>query len=309
MTPTSLPVSPYGTFTGNLFQYSTLPSLVAFESQKIQPKKCILIGGLSDALIPVPYTQNIQQICNEIGWSLVQPTISSSGMGFGHGSLQRDTDEISLLMKYLIEHHHAEKFCIIGHSTGCQNAIHLTRYGESEVLEYLKGIVLQAPVSDREGAMVDNPEQYKLNINHARLLQEQGKEDEMMPRDSFWAPITAYRFLSLQGKGGDDDYFSSDFTDEELSVRLKHVSQCGEFFGLRALVAFSKEDEYVPNHVDKDLLLERLCSAMNTECNIHGREMVATPLMLENSNHNLSNDDNDKSIFVEAVKDLLININ
>lgn len=213
-------------------------------------------------------------------------------------------------MEYLICHHDASKFVLIGHSTGCQNAIHLTKYGESDILEKLKGIVLQAPVSDREGAMVDNPKQYKMSIEHARKLQEQGKEDEMMPRSAFWAPITAYRFLSLQEKGGDDDFFSSDYTDQEMAKRLKHVGQCGEFFGLRALIAFSKEDEYVPSHVDKDLLLSRLCQAMNVECDKDGKdgELVASPLMLENSNHNLSNDEEEREMFVSAVKDLISNI-
>ena len=309
MTPTTstLPASPYGTFTGTLFQYSSFPSLSAFESKPSQPNKCILIGGLSDSLIPVPYTQNLQQTCNDLGWSLVQQTMSSSGLGFGHGSLKRDTEEISKLMEYLICHHNASNFVIVGHSTGCQNAIHLTKYGDSDILQHLKGIALQAPVSDREGAMADNPKEYESNIAHAKKLQEQGREDEMMPRNAFWAPITAYRFLSLQEKGGDDDFFSSDFTDEELAVRLKHVSQCGEFFGLRALVAFSKEDEFVPDHVDKDLLLERLCKAMNTECT--DGNLVATALMLENSNHNLSNDEDEKGSFVNAVRDMLININ
>jgi pimeloyl-ACP methyl ester carboxylesterase len=233
--------------------------------------------------------------------------ISSSGLGFGHGSLQRDTDEISKLMEYLIRHHHADKFALIGHSTGCQNAIHLTKYGESALLEKLKCIVLQAPVSDREGAMVDNPKSYESNIQHAKQLQAQGREEEMMPRNVFWAPITAYRFLSLQEKGGDDDYFSSDYTDEELIARLKHVSQCGTFFGLRALVAFSKEDEYVPEYVDKDLILKRLCDSMNAECS-SSSDIVATPLMLEESNHNLSNDEEDRVKFVDAVKKILAEI-
>jgi hypothetical protein len=314
--PTTLPVSPYGTFTGTLFQYLTFPSLTAFESKPEKPNKCILIGGLSDSLIPTPYTNELQKSCNELdNWSLVQPTMSSSGLGFGHGSLKRDTEEISILIKYLTIHHNAEKIVLVGHSTGCQNAIHLTKYGESDIIEYIKGIVLQAPCSDREGAMVDNPTQYECNINHAKQLQKEGKEEELMPRDAFWAPITAYRFLSLQDVGGDDDFFSSDFSDEELEVRLKHVGQCGEFFGLKALVAFSKEDEYVPAHIDKDLLLERLCKAMNTECKSSEEggdgtsNLVATPLMLENSNHNLSSDDEDRAKFVEAVKGMLSEIN
>ena len=308
MTP-SIPISPYGIFTGTLFQYSTFPSLTAFESTPTKPNKCILIGGLSDGLIPTPYTNSLQQICNDLGsWSLVQPLTSSSGLGFGHGSLERDTAEISKLMEYLKCHHSASKFVLIGHSTGCQNAIHLTKYGESDILEDLKGIVLQAPVSDREYVMVENPTQYKENIEYARRLQEQGKEDEMMPRSAFWAPITAYRFLSLQDKGGDDDFFSSDYTDEEMAVRLKHVGQCGQFFGLRALVAFSKEDEYVPSHIDRDLLLDRLCQAMNVECNSDEGRVVATPLMLDNSNHNLSNDEEERKVFVNAVKEMMSNI-
>ncbi len=308
---TTPPLSPYGTFTGTLFQYSTWPSLTAFESTPSQPNKCILIGGLSDSLIPVPYTQPLQNLCEELGWSLVQPLISSSSLGFGHGSLERDTNELSLLMNYLSCHHNANKFIIVGHSTGCQNAMHLTKYGESECIEKIKGIVLQAPVSDREGPMADDIEKYNTNINHAKTLQEQGKEDEMMPRKSFWAPITAYRFLSLQDKGGDDDFFSSDYTDEELAVRLKHISQCGEFFGLRVLVAFSKLDEYVPDHIDKDLLLERLCKAMNTECDEskNGGKLVARALMLENSNHNLSScDDDDEQKFIDSIREIMDSI-
>ena len=108
MRPPPPPLSPYGTLQGTLFQYSTFPSLVAFEScpptvaaaaaadeaATLPSKKCILIGGLSDGLLPVPYTKQLETACHERGWSLVQPIISSSYLGFGHGSLERDTKEI-----------------------------------------------------------------------------------------------------------------------------------------------------------------------------------------------------------------------
>ena len=102
MRPPPPPLSPYGTLQGTLFQYSTFPSLVAFEScpptaaakAALPSKKCILIGGLSDGLLPVPYTKQLETASHERGWSLVQPIISSSYMGFGHGSLERDTTEI-----------------------------------------------------------------------------------------------------------------------------------------------------------------------------------------------------------------------
>lgn len=71
------------------------------------------------------------------------------------------------------------------------------------------------------------------------------------------------------------------------------------------------QDEYVPDHIDKDLLLERLCRAMNTECEGNtdgGGKLVATPLILENSNHNSSNDDEDRAIFINAVFMMIGNI-
>jgi len=188
------------------------------------------------------------------------------------------------------------------------------------VIRHIKGVVLQAPVSDREASSAttldendtdgdgnsDGDDSVQQYIRHARKLQERGQQEEMMPRDAFWAPITAYRYLSLHERCGDDDYFSSDYTEDEMVQRLKHVGQCGIFFDLVALVVFSKEDEYVPSSVDKDLLLQRLCHAMNVECG--SGKVAARPLMLENSNHNLSNDEDDKAKFVDAVRELMSSI-
>ena len=304
-----VPLSPYGTFSGSIFQYNTFPSLVAFESSNLEksPNKCILIGGLSDGLIPTPYSKDLESACHESGWSLVQPMISSSGLGFGHGTLQRDTEEIRNLLNYLVEHRNAEQIAFVGHSTGCQNAVHFMKYGDKDLRKKVKLVVLQAPVSDREGAM-ETPK-YAENIEHARKLQAMGQEDEMMPRSAFWAPITAARFLSLQDVGGDDDFFSSDFSDEEMALRLKHLGQYGDLNGLKTLIAFSGEDEYVPTTVDKKKLVERLHMAMTSQTNpdVDSQSSPDTvdTLFLETGNHNLSNEEGDKELFVDTVKNLL----
>ena len=97
--PTSPPpLSPYGIFNGDLFQYSR--NLVAFESTPrttdILPKcKCILVGGLSDGLIPTPYTKQLEEACHAESWSFIQPILSSSYLGFGNGDLDRDSNEIT----------------------------------------------------------------------------------------------------------------------------------------------------------------------------------------------------------------------
>lgn len=296
-TPTPPPLSPYGTFQGSLFQYSG--NLVAFESssspqEELSTKKCILIGGLSDGLVPTPYTSVLEQACHSQGWSLVQPILSSSYLGFGNGDLERDSREISALLWYLTCHRSGETFALVGHSTGCQNCIHFLKHGMPEMVKRTKVIALQAPVSDREGAMLESG--YQENIEIARALCSQGKQEEMMPRSAFWAPITARRFLDLQGTEGRDDFFSSDLTDDELQERLSHVGDCAN---RNILVQFSGSDEYVPESVDKRAILDRLCNAMNSQ------NPVATPLYLENANHNLSLSQGDGDTFVSKVTELL----
>lgn len=307
------PPSPYGTFSGQLFTFrSPFPSLVAFESTPPSlsvsecKRKCIFIGGLSDGPIPVPYVKELETQCHDLGWSLVQPVLSSSYLGFGSGTLERDTSEICELLDYLSAHRGGESYALVGHSTGCQNGIHFLQNADDEHAEKMKLVVLQAPVSDRESAELKPG--YQKNIEHARKLAAGGEENEMMPRSAFWAPITARRFLDLQdrrppdGLGGMDDYFSSDLTDEQMSERLGHVGKVGGEFGLKVLAAFSGADEYVPKQVDKRQLLDRMCGAMNGK----GKDCdTATPLYLETGDHNLSKGDGEKELFVKEVGKLL----
>lgn len=208
----------------------------------------------------------------------------------------------SALMRYLNAHRSGETFALVGHSTGCQNSVHFLKNGDDDMVERTKSVALQAPVSDREHAMMEP--NYKDNIRLARKLKEDGKGDDMMPRSAFWAPITAARFLSLQDFGGDDDFFSSDLSDEEMTERLGHVGAWGRGHSGHLLAAYSGADEYVPDHVDRDKLLERMCKAMNRGDDKPPRP-VATPLMIETANHNLSEGEGDGAKFVAAVAEQL----
>ena len=64
--------------------------------------------------------------------------MSSSYLGFGHGSLDRDTAELEALMRFLHDHRSAENFAIVGHSTGCQNAVHFMKHGDEELKHMVK---------------------------------------------------------------------------------------------------------------------------------------------------------------------------
>lgn len=67
--------------------------------------------------------------------------------------------------------------------------------------------------------------------------------------------------------------FSSDLTDDQLRIRLGHMSS------IPCQVIFSMADEYVPEYVHKKALVERLCRALG------GAEKVE----IEYGNHSLSN--------------------
>ncbi|CAI7772755.1 unnamed protein product [Closterium sp. NIES-54] len=95
----------------------------------------------------------------------------------------------------------------------------------------VKAAILQAPTSDREcmeqqareGAKGAD-EAFEEMKRAAQAMIAGGRGVEMMPRSADpLAPITAYRFHSLACTGGDDDMFSSDFSDKELKERVGHM--------------------------------------------------------------------------------------
>lgn len=349
--------------TGQLFTYgpnrvafeSLLPSVMAVTSPSqssamlLPPNKCILLGGLSDGLIPVPYTHTLSEmVCHfpypleslsyensgsesqppstlEQTWSLIQPILSSSYTGFGHGTLDRDVLELHELIQYLHQYRNATRnILLIGHSTGCQQILHyFNKYNHENT--GVTAAVLQAPVSDREAATIWNPndtlcssaqehqEQLQKHIALAKELKEiRNQGNEMMPRNAFWAPISANRYYDLMvRKLGLDDYFSSDYTDEELQARLSIVSSSSTSSILRrVIVAYSGQDEYVPKQIDTKLLVQRLCDAMNHRNHIDAdagvkvtnTQPIAQPFYIPHGNHNLSsNNGTDANLLMQRI--------
>ena len=91
----------------------------------------------------------------------------------------------------------------------------------------IDGGILQAPASDREALiMLMGPELYKSSCIAATKMVDDGNGEEILPKKEtnyvYPAPCTARRWLSLASpkRDGDDDYFSSDLTDEQLLRRL-----------------------------------------------------------------------------------------
>ncbi|KAM7278580.1 hypothetical protein ACFE04_005714 [Oxalis oulophora] len=257
-------------FRGVLFKYGPKPIQVAFRTGDYK-QQVIFIGGLTDGFLATEYLEPLAIALDKEKWSLVQFLMSSSYTGYGTSSLQQDANEIDRLISYLINNEHSEGVVLLGHSTGCQDIVHYMRTNAA-CSRAVRAAILQAPVSDREyrATLPETPELIDLASN----MRKEGKGSQFMPREAdSVAPITADRYYSLCAYNGEDDLFSSDLSDDQLRMRLGHMSNT------HCQVIFSMGDENVPKYVDKKALVERLCKAMG------GAEKVE----IEHGNHSLSN--------------------
>ncbi|XP_068660100.1 UPF0613 protein PB24D3.06c-like [Aristolochia californica] len=255
---------------GVLFKYGPKPAQVVFRTGCFQ-QQVIFIGGLTDGFLATEYLEHLSAALENEKWSLVQPLLSSSYSGYGISSLQQDASELDQLIDYLINKENSEGVVLLGHSTGCQDIVHYM-HTSAACSRAVRAAILQAPVSDRE-YRATLPETAAM-INLASTMVNEGRGMELMPREANPdAPITAYRYHSLCDCTGDDDMFSSDLTDDQLRLRLGHMSNTP------CQVIFSMADEYVPEYVDKKALVDRLCKALG------GAEKVE----IEWGNHSLSN--------------------
>jgi len=301
---------------GRLFRYRTSPSsLQAFESpaKHCHTRFCLYVGGLTDGLLACPYVEALAAECNDRGWALVQPIISSSYAGYGCSSVANDAAELAECLAYLKHNRKVSAVAVIGHSTGCQDAVHLLATAPPEIRKLIRAVVLQAPVSDREAATLeDNAEARDALLSQAEKLVAAGCGSQLLPELHYgFVPITAECFASLVGRGGPDDLFSSDFSDAELSMRLAHLSTHGQreargklanipvpdHPGLKVLFVHSLGEEYVPSHIDVPALSRRFVNAVG--------EPDANVLLIDGANHNLSEPKDAVDKFTAAVGSLL----
>lgn len=301
---------------GKVHEY--LPRLTAFEfdgnsGSEAAPNVVLFIGGLSDGLLTVPYlprlANSIESISSQHGqWVLVQALISSSYLGWGTGSLEADAKELSLLVKYLRSEKggNRKKIVLMGHLTGCQDSMQyltkLCKKADAPEDILLDGVILQAPVSDREAVADHMGGMKKLEPLLEKVKKEfilTGKGQHILPHefDIFKTPVTAYRFCSLMSIRGDDDYFSSDLNSDDFKQTFGIVDR-------PLLVLYGSKDECVPEFVDRELLVEKWKNATDTK--------YWSPLskVLKGANHNVGpiSDDGTVEDFLEIVCKFILSI-
>ena len=271
---------------GEVFLYDQMLGYAGFEARSGPvpaegSKAVVCIGGLTDGLLSLRYLPPLASELRQVGWRTFQPVLQSSYRGWGFASLDDDAAGIDKFLSFLHANRGISEVVLLGSSTGCQDAVHYLKVGQ--FVNLVTGIVLQAPVSDREALEVEAAPEHQVQSLHefaelATKMISEGRGDEVLPRDAcqlFGPPdvITAYRFDSLTRRLADDDMFSSDLSDDELKQKLGHVH-------VPALLVASADDEYVPKSVDPSMLCRRMGDAMAA-----GVAETVQTLVLEQGGH------------------------
>lgn len=251
------------TWDGTLFRYGPAAAHVAFQpvAAPARSRVIVAVGGLTDGFFATPYLPALATAAAENGWGLVTPLLRSSHTGWGAASLDGDADDLALLADHLGAGRGASEVALVGHSTGCQDAV---RYAGRHAATgppsrpALDAVVLQAPVSDKEW-LAGQPET-AARLEAARDAVAAGHPGALIGACTEWdgAPLSAARWLSLAGDRGDDDMFSSDLSAEELEERLA-LPLTGV---RRVLVLGSAREQFAPPGQDPATAAGRLARAI-----------------------------------------------
>jgi pimeloyl-ACP methyl ester carboxylesterase len=305
--PTSYASGILYSFTPDLTAYEHAPSTVikSLVSSTLPTSTLVFINGMYGTPLSTKYTLQLAAALPS-EWRLVEPLLSSSGTGFGTGSLDQDVEEVGRLVEYIRSVRPGGDVVLLGHSTGCQDAIHYlcapgrdSRFQKAPV----EGVILQAPVSDREASNIDAPEGRFDEVDGlAQELVKQGKGEDLLPfrltQDVYpRVPMSARRWLSLlspdEGHTGEDDYFSSDLSMERFRQSFGNGGG-----GVKWLVLHGEVDSGVPKGVDKERLLEQWRQAVEEGGGVWDEECG----VLKGADHALTECPQEtRDVFVEKV--------
>lgn len=266
------------TMLGDLFLYHE--KLAAFEGGKVGSERCIvLIGGLTDGLLTIPYSEPLGCWAASRGWCVVHPLLASSYHGYGTSSIDEDASAIRSLVENLRGRRGKRRIFLLGHSTGCQDILrYMERFGDPSGGCLVDGIILQGGVSDRDYLFAHDPEGYQKIVNWAAAMTSERETSKVLyPTLVDGVALTARRAHALYSPHGDEDYFSEDLTaiERRKKFRRLHESVC---------VVFSGEDEYVPGN--RLAVYARILEAY--EATVASDHHIFRKLIIEGADHGIS---------------------
>lgn len=286
---------------GKIHQYHPARSLILFEHSPLSftplTHALILIGGIGDGLINLPYTEPLAQALPVVGFHLFNIQLSSSNLNWGVNSIAQDVSEMATAVAFVCEKllsgSKGGKVVIMGSSTGAQDVLTYlsttTTDGSPNPLPAVDGAILQAPVADREalrhmtfetvdaGTKNANLAAYDECIALCKQAQKNATGDAERSSEMilplaltnklghFGTQMTCSRFLSCwspdsPANPGPDDMFSSDLSSETLASTFGAIGRQlkPSWSGKpELLILHSGADEFHPPHISQTGLLER----------------------------------------------------
>ncbi|KIV92778.1 hypothetical protein PV10_04044 [Exophiala mesophila] len=310
------------------------------------PNVLLFIGGMYDNFRSPRYVDDIAKlfprdvagtggVVDDVTqkWSVFHVQLSSAGRAFGIGGLDRDVSEISEAITYIrnnIINSPSAPVVIMGHSTGCQDSMHYlcsslssNTKSSSSSRPPISGIILQAPVSDRE-AILDGVRHdaraasaYNDALAFCKATPNKAHSKTLLP----WnltipilgpVPLTVTRFLSLASpespsNPAQDDYFSSDLGDDVFKGTFGKLAACewvltptkpadntdggGKRQSKSMLILISGDDEHVSSDINKLQLLSRWTKAVESQSTEESPAIVSPhSQVVEHALHDISGD-------------------
>jgi pimeloyl-ACP methyl ester carboxylesterase len=270
------------------------PNLSAFEPAKAlanNPNTLLWIGGLFDTPLSVTYPLRIAQALPPT-WALMTASLGSSGYSWGTSTIAQDADDMAKIICFIRDRRPNGRIVIMGHSTGCQDCMEYTTGKNAASRPAVQGVILQAPVSDREAVESYLPKAFMIETNQLALqMCRDGKDKDAMPyrltKQIFGrVAITARRWADIASPApnhdGADDFFSSDLPDERLATSFGKLPAASPL-----LILEGGKDESVPQSVDKQALVDRWVEAVKRG---EGKVDETHGGIVEGASHNLNDD-------------------
>lgn len=204
---------------GAIYAYNS-NGCIAFKNTIESENTVVLVGGLGDNILTLPYMKSLNDYCIRKGISLIIPQLRSMPLYY-LAPIESDTGDLRDLVSTL-----SGSIALIGHSTGCNDILlFLDEYRPKNI----KCAVLQGPVSDTESVS-------RTDINAVLERIQKGNEKYVeLENHSIWLKE---RFISLFSIRGKEDLFSS-YLDDSAFAKWKTSTQI--------LSVLSGQDEYCRN--------------------------------------------------------------
>eukprot|EP01062_Namystynia_karyoxenos_P056709 TRINITY_DN47625_c0_g1_i1.p1 TRINITY_DN47625_c0_g1~~TRINITY_DN47625_c0_g1_i1.p1 ORF type:complete len:375 (+),score=140.91 TRINITY_DN47625_c0_g1_i1:95-1126(+) len=212
----------------------------------------VIVGGQADGFFSLNYLEPLTVELVNNGWSVVQALFTSWYTAYGQATLENDNEDMDMLMAKLKQSGVTE-VCLLGHHTGAQDVLSYVQAGQ--YAKMVSRVIMQGGVHDPKEKRERDFEHLDELKEEAKRLISEGRGCDMMPEERYPVPISAFRFMSLGGRHGVQDFFAPHQDPEEMAIVVGHIE-------VPTLLLFCLADKYCPTQHEKEELHDKIQQAM-----------------------------------------------